>query len=291
MTVRSSSGIAARARADRLAHAGRRRAPPRVRARHRAGRRSTRPRRAARAPASRPRPAPAADEQGDERRPAPGGAQPVDRPVAGDRVQPGGQRAGLRIECLGPVPEREECLLHDLLSGPPIGCQPVDGGEDRRRVTVIEGLEGRLRSRRHPQDDGGIVGHSLPTVHPGLRRGASIGFILPCRGRSVRRHGAASRPAGAPRGTRRHPARRPRRAWCRPAARAGRPVASSIERASVGQPEPDRAALDDDDLVVAVVVGGVAVARSVRPGGRVEALAAQPALDDPLATSGRRRRR
>ena len=42
------------------------------------------------------------------------------------------------------------------------------------------------------------------------------------------------------------------------------------------QPEPDRAAFDDDDLVVAVVVRRVPVARAVRPGRRVEALVAQP---------------
>src|SRR6188508_1350888 len=43
-----------------------------------------------------------------------------------------------------------------------------------------------------------------------------------------------------------------------------------------GKPEPDRAALDDDDLVVAVLVSRVAVARTVRPRPRVEALVAQP---------------
>src|SRR4029079_4853007 len=41
------------------------------------------------------------------------------------------------------------------------------------------------------------------------------------------------------------------------------------------EPEPDPAALDDDDLVVAVLVRGVAVARTVRPRPRVEALVPQ----------------
>src|SRR6476660_6991999 len=40
--------------------------------------------------------------------------------------------------------------------------------------------------------------------------------------------------------------------------------------------EPDRTALDDDDLVVAVLVGRVPIARTVRPRPRVEALVAQP---------------
>src|SRR6188472_3554181 len=42
------------------------------------------------------------------------------------------------------------------------------------------------------------------------------------------------------------------------------------------EPERDRAALDDDDLVIAVLVGCVAVARAVRPRPRIEALVAQP---------------
>lgn len=44
---------------------------------------------------------------------------------------------------------------------------------------------------------------------------------------------------------------------------------------TVRQPEPDRAPIDDDDLVVRVVVRAVAVARSVRPGARIKTLAAE----------------
>src|SRR6478735_877230 len=52
------------------------------------------------------------------------------------------------------------------------------------------------------------------------------------------------------------------------------PVAGvQIERLSGRrESEPDRAALDDDDLVVAVLMGRVPVARTVRPRPRVEAL-------------------
>src|SRR6476660_4848897 len=42
------------------------------------------------------------------------------------------------------------------------------------------------------------------------------------------------------------------------------------------QPEPDRAALDDDDFVVSVLVGRVPIARTVRPRPWVETLIAQP---------------
>ena len=68
------------------------------------------------------------------------------------------------------------------------------------------------------------------------------------------------------------------------------PVArSEVERITdVRQPEPDRAAIDDDDLVVWVVVRAVAVARPVRPGARIKPLAAQAfrAVGAPLSHRG-----
>src|SRR6187402_2723047 len=47
-------------------------------------------------------------------------------------------------------------------------------------------------------------------------------------------------------------------------------------RAGRREPEPDRAPLDDDHLVIAVRVRRVSVARSVGPGPRLEAFVAQP---------------
>ena len=88
-----------------------------------------------------------------------------------------------RVERLGPVPQGEECLLHDLLGDPPIRCQPIRRSEDRGAVPVVDDLERRLGPRDHPLDDLGVVGRPRSTVHRAIRPVATIGFASPPAGR------------------------------------------------------------------------------------------------------------
>ena len=79
-------------------------------------------------------------------------APAVDRPIPGDRVQPGRQRSDRRIEQLGPVPEGEERFLDHLLGDLSIRRQPAGRREDRVDVAVVEITQGRLRASRHLAD-------------------------------------------------------------------------------------------------------------------------------------------
>ena len=197
-----------------------------------------RPRRAARAPASQSSSGAGRRRQGDERRPPARGPQPVDRPVAGDRVQPGRERAGCRVERLGPVPEGEECLLHDLLSGPAIGCQPVRRGEDRpsrigHRASrgpprIPPPSRGRPRHRRSDPARPFTMGYvpSGPSVSSVPRSGA-FGAVNP----------TASEPAGRCASRQVTPVGPTTASWRVPAGRSSRsPTASSTDRPVAGSP-------------------------------------------------------
>ena len=121
---------------------------------------------------------------------------------------------------------------------------------------------------------------SRPSVFPALRQGDSLprpgsGPRSPGPGRAVpdagERAGREVRLlAGHPGGPTTRIVRRPCR-QLQPVAR-GELDGGGRRR----EPEPDRSALDDDDLVVGMVVGRVAIARSVRPARRVEPVGAQP---------------
>ena len=92
------------------------------------------------------------DEAGSSAR----GAQPVHRPVAGDRAQPGAERSDGRIEALGAVPERQEDLLDDVLGDPAVARQAkrrrVQGGG----VAIVERGEGVLGPGGHGRDERGL---------------------------------------------------------------------------------------------------------------------------------------
>ena len=94
----------------------------------------------------------------DQRRPPAGRAKAVDRPVPGDRMQPGGERPGRRIERRRTVPQREERVLDHLFRDASIRCQPGCDGEDRGAVPVIEVRQGVVRAARDRADEGDVVG-------------------------------------------------------------------------------------------------------------------------------------
>ena len=116
--------------------------------------------------------------------------------------------------------------------------------------------------------------HSLSHRGPDTRRGFSDSgdalarpSPLPCRPMREPRQRAPR--AGAPRGRSRRP--RPDHRVVRrcPAGRSRRSPGREVDGiAAVGQAEPDRARRAHQHLVVAVGVGGVAIARAVRPGAR-----------------------
>ena len=109
-----------------------------------------------------------------------GGPQAVDRPVAGDRVQPCRQGARRRVERLCPVPQREERVLHHLFGYPTIRCQPGCRREDRSAMPVIEARQGIERPARDHADESDVVwaavtvlvhayGSRASPVSPGVR--------------------------------------------------------------------------------------------------------------------------
>ena len=149
---------------------------------------------------------------------------------------------------------------HRASRGRPPTLPPSGGRPQRHRSTPLDHSSWRYVPAR-PSD--------FPPRGDSLPRSGRMG-VTTSRPRGERPD-RASRPAGAPRGRPRHPARRRRRGAVPAGSSRRSPAARSTaasRRARAGQAETDRAALDDDDLVVAVVVRGVPVARAVRPAGR-----------------------
>ena len=116
--------------------------------------------------------------------------QPVDGPVAGDRPQPRRERRERRIEQLGAVPERQECLLHDLLGDLTVASQPERDGVDAVDMPVVERREGLLRAVSHRPDKRGVLGLAVPALRHALRALVARGFAGRLGG-----HGQRQRPA------------------------------------------------------------------------------------------------
>ena len=76
----------------------------------------------------------------------------VDRPVAGDRQQPGGSRAALGRVALAIAPERHEGLLRDVLGGRAIAQHPIARARTRTgragRTSTLNAAVSSARSRR-----------------------------------------------------------------------------------------------------------------------------------------------
>ena len=174
MTSRSGSGIPASAAADRGLRLDRREEVRRIadvlrrHPRPSRGRWRAVPGRSNRARRLPPR------RQRDELRPAARRAQPVDRPVAGDRAQPGSQGTDGSVEAFGAVPERQEDLLDHVLGDRSVSREAVGRGEDRVHVAIVERGQGILGPCGDRGDEDSLVdrrgpAHRMVTLPEAIR--------------------------------------------------------------------------------------------------------------------------